>query len=302
LTPPATVRTALAVVAGVAVAAGAWAAVGAVGDDGGGPDAVPAPTQEVLPLGPQGVVAQFVVECRFSHAGPDDPIVFPGEPGASHRHHFFGATTTDAHSTPASLRRSPTTCQAGADTAAYWAPALYVDGEEVEPTLMNAYYRPGPGVEPEAVQAHPAGLAIIAGDPTATTPQPLNVVGWHCGASPVLSAEPPTCAHATPLALRVTFPDCWDGERLDSDDHRSHMALSREGRCPASHPVAVPQLVVDIHYPVSGAATVALASGTAHSAHADFFNGWDQEALEREVAACINRSLVCGVVSNRATG
>ena len=47
---------------------------------------------------------------------------------------------------------------------------------------------------------------------------------------------------------------------------------------------------------------MALASGTPLSAHADFFNGWDQDALEREVGACINRSLVCGVISNRATG
>lgn len=262
----------------------------------------PVPTQEILPLGPQGVTAQFVVECRFSHAGPHDPIVFPGQPGASHLHHFFGAETTDASSTPDSLRASDTSCQTGADTAAYWAPALFVDGEEVQPDHLNAYYRPGPGVPPESVQAHPADLAIIAGDHTATSPQPLNVVGWHCGASPVLASEPPECGPATPLALRVTFPDCWDGEHVDSDDHRSHMALSQDGRCPDDHPVPVAQLVLDIHYPVSGAATFALASGTVHSAHADFFNGWDQAALEREVAGCINRSLVCGVISNRATG
>jgi hypothetical protein len=295
---PDALPVAVAVLGGLALI-GAVAAAVALGPADGGE---PATTQEVLPLGPQGVVAQFVVECRFSHAGPDDPIVFPGRPGASHLHHFFGATSTDADSTPDSLRRSPTTCQSGADTAAYWAPALYVDGAPVEPTLLNAYYRPGPGVPPEDVQAHPAGLAIIAGDPGAHGPQPLNVVGWHCGASPVLSPDPPDCPDTTPLALRVTFPDCWDGEHLDSTDHRSHMALSQDGRCPGSHPVPVPQLVVDIHYPVTGTPDLALASGTVHSAHADFFNGWDQAALEREVAACINRSLVCGVVSNRATG
>jgi hypothetical protein len=281
--------------AAVAVVVGSSSDTGA--DGGGG-----ATTQEILPLGPQGVVAQFVVECAFSHSAPDDPIVFPGEPGASHQHHFFGAATTDADSTPDSLRASATSCQTAADTAAYWAPALYVDGVEVEPTKLNAYYRPGPGIDPETVRPHPADLAIIAGDPTSTEPQPLNVVGWHCGSSPSLSADPPACPRTTPLALRVTFPDCWDGERLDSADHRSHMALSQDGACPPSHPVAVPQLVLDIHYPVTGEAVVALASGSPHSAHADFFNGWHQEALEREVAACINRSLVCGVISNRATG
>lgn len=30
------------------------------------------------------------------------------------------------------------------------------------------------------------------------------------------------------LELHVTFPDCWDGVRLDSPDHRSHMAYSRD--------------------------------------------------------------------------
>ncbi len=46
----------------------------------------------VVPLGPQGVVPQFVVECEPSHAAPDDPIVRPGQPGMSHLHQFFGAT------------------------------------------------------------------------------------------------------------------------------------------------------------------------------------------------------------------
>lgn len=49
--------------------------------------------------GPQGGRGQFVVECGFSHVATDDPIVHPGQPGASHEHVFFGNTTTDAAST-----------------------------------------------------------------------------------------------------------------------------------------------------------------------------------------------------------
>src|SRR5262245_50693169 len=30
----------------------------------------------------------FVENCRYSHQAPDDPIVFPGQPGASHQHTF----------------------------------------------------------------------------------------------------------------------------------------------------------------------------------------------------------------------
>jgi hypothetical protein len=260
------------------------------------------PVQPVVSLGPQGLVPQFVIECGFSHAAADDPIVYPGEPGASHLHQFFGAQSVDAHSTADSLRGTGTTCQQPADTASYWAPALLDDDEPVDPVRLHAYYRPGPGVDPATVQAFPAGLAIIAGDPSATEPQPASVVGWHCGSSPDLASAPPTCTDEATLALRVTFPDCWDGERTDSADHRSHMGRSRDGRCPEEHPVAVPQLILDIHYPVWGEASVRLASGTVLTAHADFLNAWDQGRLETEVRSCINRSLVCSVVSNRATG
>lgn len=287
--------------ASVLLGVGAWIAVtrgGTVVDDR---EAVAA-DQPVIPLGPQGIVPQFVVECAFSHAAPDDPIVFPGEAGASHLHHFFGATQTDASSTPASLRGTPTTCQQPRDTASYWAPALYRDGVEVEPITLNAYYRPGPDVDPGSVEPFPADLAMIAGDPTATTAQPLSVVGWHCGSSPELTPQPPTCPDGAPLALRVTFPDCWDGDRVDSDDHRAHVARSHDGACPDEHPVPIPQLIVDIHYPVAGEGPFALASGTPLTAHADFLNAWDQDKLETEVRHCINRELICGVVSNRATG
>ena len=46
----------------------------------------------------------FTTDCFPSHRAPDDPIVFPGQPGASHSHDFFGNTTTDASSTYASMR------------------------------------------------------------------------------------------------------------------------------------------------------------------------------------------------------
>lgn len=54
------------------------------------------------------------------------------------------------------------------------------------------------------------------------------------------------------LRLAIRFPDCWDGRRLDSPDHRSHMATARRTGatgsriCPRSHPVAVPQLVMKV--------------------------------------------------------
>lgn len=254
-------------------------------------------------LGPQGRVPQFIVECGWSHSATDDPIVHPDQPGHSHQHDFFGNADADADATLAQLLEGDTTCQNQRDTAAYWAPALLLDGTPLPPTGSVAYYRPGPGVEPASVRPYPPGLMMIAGDGTAAEAQPVMVAAWHCGASPVLESEPPTCPPTAPLGVRIGFPDCWDGEHLDSADHRSHVARSAGGRCPEDHPVPIPQLIFEVHYPLTGEpAGLELASGGLVGVHADFLNSWDQAALEREVRVCLNGAKVCGVVSNRATG
>jgi hypothetical protein len=280
------------------VAVGLVAAVVALTGDGDGRAAA-----QVAELGPQGRAPQFKVECGWSHAAPDDPIVHPGQPGRSHLHDFFGNRETNAASTSTGLLDADTSCQNKLDTAAYWAPALLVHGEPVTPTGSVAYYRPGPGVDPTSVRPYPTGLMMVAGDPTAASPQPLAVAAWHCGASPVLAAEPPECPSTAPLGVRIAFPDCWDGDHLDSDDHRVHVARSVAGECPDDHPIALPQLIFEVHYPVSGDPSgLELASGGVHGVHADFLNAWDQATLEREVRLCLNGGHVCGVVSNRATG
>lgn len=253
-------------------------------------------------LGPQGDVGQFVTECGYSHAAPDDPIVHPNRPGRSHDHDFFGNTSTDAASTVETLLAAGTTCQKQLDTAAYWAPRLLVDGIAVTPTKSTAYYRAAPGVDPTDVQAFPPGLAIVAGDMTADAdrPQPPDLAGWSCGTSTRNEAAPPSCPASAPLRAVITFPDCWDGANTDAPDHRSHMANSSRGDCPSTHPVHVPQLTFAITYPVSGAgAELRLASGSTRGIHADFINAWDQDALVDEIETCLHRDAVCGLSSNR---
>jgi hypothetical protein len=253
--------------------------------------------------GPQGRVAQFVVECEFSHALPDDPIVYPGEPGASHVHVFFGNTTVTGDSTAAELLDDPTTCDNPLDTASYWAPALLREGRMIEPVKSTAYYRPGPDVVPASVQPFPPGLLMIAGDPFATEPQPLAVAAWTCGTGAEREPEPPECPSSRDARMLITFPDCWDGENLDSEGHRAHVRYSTGGACPDSHPVPVPQLTFSVQYPVTGPTDgLSLTSGGLYSGHADFVNSWDQATLEQEVALCLNRDLVCSITSGRLTG
>ena len=254
--------------------------------------------------GPQGAVGQFVVECPFSHALSDDPIVYPGGAGQSHLHVFFGSTVADADATPESMAAAETTCEQSADTAAYWAPALLrADGSLIEPEKSVAYYRAGLDVEPTAVEPFPFGLQMIAGDASATSPQPTSVVAWSCGSGAMREELPPVCPPDRGLRMDVTFPDCWDGVHLDVPGHRGHMHYSSGGACPESHPVHVPQLIFSVAYPVSGDPTgLQLASGGLLTGHADFVNAWDQSRLTTEVELCLHRDVVCGVTSGRVSG
>jgi Domain of unknown function (DUF1996) len=260
----------------------------------------------------------FFANCRFSHMNHDDPIVFPGHRGLSHDHTFFGNSSTNASSTLASLRRGTTTCKPSADKAAYWIPTLYRDGRVVRPAKAQFYYNlRGYG----QMHAFPYGLKVVAGNSRARRPQSTKVVYWDCvGAATARSAPatrpPQTCAGARLAAprgffrrcvtcklqplppsaksakrfleLHVNFPDCWDGKRLDSRDHRSHMAYSTNYVCPASHPVKVPLIRLTVRYPISGGRGVYLSSGGVLTGHADFLNAWDERFLKKLVSTCFD--------------
>jgi hypothetical protein len=148
---------------------------------------------------------------------------------------------------------------------------------------------------------------MIAGDAQATRSQPPAIVNWFCAhESPAAGAAArteggriPRCAYRG-VRLRVSFPSCWDGRRRDSRDHKRHMAYrawNRETasmRCPRTHPVAVPALILDIEYPIRDGDDVTLSSGHVRTVHADFFNGWRQRKLERLTRRCLARARPCG--------
>ncbi len=241
----------------------------------------------------QGV--NFIGNCRFSHRNTDDPIVSPGSPGAAHDHSFVGNQTTNAFSTLDSLLGGRTTCRRPGETAAYWMPTLFVDGNAVAPTDSTIYYRRR---TLEKVTAPPAGFKMIAGDAMATAPQGRGVTFWNCGqaASLLPSSTPQTCpsTRGSALRLHVTFPSCWNGVSLDSPNHKQHVAYPMNGRCPAGYDVAIPQISLIYRYPVQGAHAFGLASGPVFSAHADFFNAWDQNTLVGLVDSCLNALRHCG--------
>jgi Domain of unknown function (DUF1996) len=241
----------------------------------------------------QGV--NFIGNCAFSHRNTDDPIVFANTPGASHDHSFVGNRTTNAFSTTDSLLGGRTTCRRSAETAAYWMPTLYVDGNPVTPMGATIYYR---RKTLQRVTATPPGFKMIAGDAKAQAPQGRQITFWNCGvqAGVAPSNAPPACpdTRGSGLRLHVTFPACWNGVSLDSPNHQQHVAYQTRGRCPAGYNVAIPQISIIYRYGITGQHSFELASGGVYSAHADFFNAWNQAELERLTQVCLNALRHCG--------
>ncbi len=258
--------------------------------------ATPAPLAPNLSLVASG--GQFLTTCLFSHHATDDPIVHHGMPGMSHMHEFFGNTTTDDASTYATLSSGGSSCSDVGDHSAYWVPELFVNGRTAPPRRVDAYYRVAPGVTPASVQPFPAGLQVLAGNQFATAPQLLGIAGWACGMSADVHHVPPSgCTPDRPVQLRLTFPSCWNGTQRSSPDFTSHLRYPTASGCPASHPVAVPQLTLVVHYAVTGTVHEAhLASGSIDTAHGDFFDAWTPSRLAAQVHGCLNRAVVCGIV------
>lgn len=223
----------------------------------------------------------FVVGCGVSHEANDDPIIHPGMAGASHRHVFFGNTSTHAGSTVESLKRGSTSCDDKGDLASYWLPGL---ANGATWTNMRAYYIAG-GVSPASVKSFPLGLQIVAGwkfdERGAGTPS----VTWSCGLladqSGWVSSAPSNCPSRVNVAVRVDFPQCWDGKHLNAP---GNMWRSVNGSCPQTFPIALPML--RIRAEVRGAAS-GLTSGGLETMHADFWNAWDAKRLDLLVATCI---------------
>lgn len=213
----------------------------------------------------------------------------------SHLHDFFGNTKTNSGSTFETLSTGATTCQDQDDNSAYWAPATKYKGESVKPVAMQVYYIGSVANRP--ITTPPAGLKAVTGRTDQT-------VRWVCvdqltqertvGNS---AGDVPTCERTQRLKAKVFFPACWDGVNNDSADHISHLANQSRGGCPATHPVTIPRIVVNVLYPAwvrGGPGTISLESGGPESMHADVFLAWNSDRLSHLIQTCLTTKTRCG--------
>jgi hypothetical protein len=118
------------------------------------------------------VVGAFRFICTAGQVKADDPIVYPGKPGASHLHQFYGNAGADAFSDYASLRqKGGSTCNKISDAAgnmldialnrsAYWMPAMLNGlGYVVRPDYVIIYYKRRPASDPMC--SSPPGTAVV---------------------------------------------------------------------------------------------------------------------------------------------
>jgi hypothetical protein len=230
----------------------------------------------IPPSAAPDVKGAFRFICNAGQLRYDDPIVYPGQPGKSHLHQFYGNEGADASSTYASLRAGATSsCEGDTPKAlnpsAYWMPAMLDGaGNVVRPDFVSIYYKRRPKNDPAcnsdatpgtplagggAVQGRcvnlPNGLKFIFGYDMLTGKAPTGALWYNCqgpgsvpGKSANLVEEATKCPAGAQLGAVIEAPDCWDGKNLDSPNHRDHVAYGFYGnygfQCPTTHPYVIP--------------------------------------------------------------
>ncbi|MFI5838957.1 DUF1996 domain-containing protein [Catenuloplanes sp. NPDC051500] len=241
---------------------------------------------------PQAQYREVAANCTMTHRRSDDPIVFPGLPGASHEHTFVGNPSTDASSTPEKLIGGKTSCQDPKDASSYWFPTLLLNGAPVTPQQVTVYYKSGVD-DYRTVQPFPAGFRLLVGNAKAPAGEQFGGT-WSCGGE-TGTQIPASCPDGSSLIVRYKAPSCWDGVHLDTADHKSHMAWPVKGVCPADHPVPLPMFEMKVPYKLPGGVTKGLvyASGAANTFHFDFMNGWDPARQAEVIKHCVNGGRQC---------
>jgi len=248
-------------------------------------------------------IGAFRLTCNFSHFAFDDPIVFPGQPGASHLHMFFGNAGVTANSTASSIASTGnSTCAGGTlNRTGYWVPAMVnmKTGAPIVPTSVIWYYKSGYlGVKAEDVKPFPTGLRMIAGSASNKVPLPAGgLIRFSCSSGSAYYGYIPSCPVGDTMDVGIQFPQCWDGTNLDSPDHKSHMAYATGNGCPSTHPVGLAEVSLNMHYTVvdlDPASSWKLSSDNyvgqgGYSMHADWFNGWNEPIMNEWVTNCVNK-------------
>lgn len=106
-------------------------------------------------------------------------------------------------------------------------------------------------------------------------------------------------ACAQGVRFEIEFPSCWDGVRLDSEDHKSHILYPlgiKMGDCPDGFNVRTPVMFFETIWNTfdfvnqSGEFVIANGDTEGYGYHGDFFSGWNQTFLQDAINTCVSES------------
>ncbi|RAK87077.1 hypothetical protein BO79DRAFT_175990 [Aspergillus costaricaensis CBS 115574] len=268
-------------------------------------------------LAKQRTTDEFTFSCDPLTTQLSDPIVAPGKP-STHTHVVTGGTAFQRTMNESTAQNAKgTTCEVDIDRSNYWVPQLYHrmrngSFELVEYQSSSIYYfdracnytAGATDCDEKLVPlAPPKGLRMLAGDPSLRNYNDSNwsqrAISHMCigkdGSSNETKGLPQQPCEM--LRSQVFMPSCWDGENLDSSDHKSHMAYPdtgdyNKGVCPKSHPVAIYSIFLEFFFntaPHPDYKNWIYATGdkTGYGLHGDFMYGWtDQVALQQAIDTC----------------
>ncbi|GAB1311350.1 WSC domain-containing protein-like protein 6 [Madurella fahalii] len=196
----------------------------------------------------------------------------------------FNATMSPAEDPAA--KSSCTTCTFVDDFSNYWTGVMYFQArngsymrvrqlgslfhdEARDGGITVYYFSPSTRAQKVKIRAFAPGFRMRTGHPN-TRALPPHLVGKE---AELMNGITYTCLQRNdtrythlsygfpedpcPQGILTTlpFPTCWDGKNLDSPDHSSHVAFPVEGAgylgagiCPGSHPINIPQVVLEIRW------------------------------------------------------
>lgn len=247
------------------------------------------------------------------HNNPDNFITSPGvRNGAQHQHDYVGNESADANSTNENLVQADTTCRRG-DLSTYYWPVLRVRAaagaedvvDEENPHNIGTILQPAraqllfKGNATSRVVGMPRFIRVITGDAKSFTKGPTNAnAKWTCtGFTDRVTTKYPLCPRGSSVMRILDFPSCWDGQNIDSANHRDHIKFpDARGRC-AAGTKAVPALQMRLTYNVPRGSLFVLDAfpDEKHNPitdHGDFVNVMPQR-LMNSVVGCINSGRRC---------
>ncbi|MDT7844818.1 DUF1996 domain-containing protein [Streptomyces justiciae] len=231
--------------------------------------------QNGLPAnGRSGSRGTFTTKCGTNgndNHNTDNVIVAPGvSNGAHHLHDYVGNQSNDAFASDQELAAAQTSCQNQGDKSSYFWPVLRLQdgtqdfdqnaagggtegnvGKILQPAQAQLKFV---GNKKGKVVAMPTALRIITGDAKAFVNGNANAnVNWSCTGfenKVQLHDKYPICPQGSQVVRTTNFQSCWDGQNIDSANHRTHVAfVQADGSC-ANGFKAIPQLQVRLVYNV----------------------------------------------------